>query len=114
MRREDCVLFDMLIFRCGKAFFQIADDVVDVLRADGETEGIRVDVLILELFCRELGVGGGRVNSQALHIRHVGTQRKNLQHVNESAGLLHTTLEVKGEDGRSSVGEVFSNNARSG
>ena len=97
-----------LYCRCGKALFQIGDDVVDVLRTDGETDGIRVDVLILELFCRELGVGGGgRVNDQALHIGDVCQQRENFQRVDESVSLLHTALDVKGEDGRPAVGEVF-------
>ena len=97
-----------LYCRCGKALFQIGDDVVDVLGSDGQTDGIRVDVLILELFCRELGVGGGgRVNDQALHIGDVCQQRENFQRVDESVRFFYASLDIEREDGGTAVGEVF-------
>ena len=48
-----------------------------------------------------------RVDDQALHVRHIGQQREDLQRVNESMGLLHAALDIEGEDGGAAVGEVL-------
>ena len=63
------------LFRGGEALFQIGDDVVNVLGADGEADGVGMDVLVLQLRFGELGVGGGGgVDHQRFHVRHVGQQ----------------------------------------
>ena len=105
--REDPLTCEVS-FGSGKAFFQIGNDVVDVLGADREPDRIGVDVLIVQLLWAELGVGGGgRVDHQALHVRHVGQQGEDLQSVDEGVSLLDAALDVEGEDGRAAVGEVF-------
>lgn len=43
----------------GEALLQVGDDVVDVLGADGEADGVLVDALVLQLGLAQLGVGGG-------------------------------------------------------
>ncbi len=42
-----------------EAVFQIGDDVIDVFGADGKTDGIGFDALLLLIFCADLGMGGG-------------------------------------------------------
>ena len=97
-----------LVCRCSKTFFQISDDIINVLRANGQADGVRVDVLILQFLHGKLGMGGGgRVNDEALYVRYVGKQRENFQCVDEGVGLLHATLDVKGKDRRSAVREVL-------
>ena len=95
------------LFGGCEALFQIGDDVVDMLGADGKTDGIGVNILILQLFSAQLRVGGcGRVDDQALHICDVCQQREDLQRVDEGVGFLLPTLDVKGKDAGSAVGEV--------
>ena len=51
-----------------------------MLRADGEADGIGMDVLILQLLRAQLGVRGGRrMDDQRLDIGYVGQQREDLQ-----------------------------------
>ena len=40
-----------------EALFQVGNDVVDVLRADGQADGVGLDTLIRQLLGAELGVG---------------------------------------------------------
>ena len=48
-----------------------------MLRADGESDGTGTDSLVRQFPGGELGMGGrGRVDHQALHVGHVGQQRK--------------------------------------
>lgn len=57
--------------------FQIGDDIVDVLGADGQTDGILVDLLLGQLLIVQLAVGGGSgVDDQALHVGNVCQQRE--------------------------------------
>ena len=52
-----------------KAVFQIRQNVIDMLDADGETNGARGDAGLLKFLLRQLGMGGGgRMNHQTLHI----------------------------------------------
>ncbi len=87
---------------------QVGDDVVDVLGADGEADGVLVDALVLQLGLVQLGVGGGGgVYHQRLHVGHVGQQGKDGQVVDELVGLGLAALDVEGEDGSAAVGEVL-------
>ena len=43
--------FDCLLCRRGKAFFKIGEDVVDMLGADGEADGVGLDIRRFQLLC---------------------------------------------------------------
>ncbi len=51
--------------------------------------------------------GGGRVDDQRLHVRHVGQQGKNLQIVDKLVGRSLPALDFKGKDRRAAVGEIL-------
>ena len=87
---------------------EIGKNVVDVLGADGETNGVGLDTLIGELLLGELAVGrGSRMDDQALDIGDVGQQREDLQAVNEFVRFLHAALDLEGKDRTAAVGEVL-------
>ena len=46
------------------------------------------------------------MDDQRLHIRHIGQQGEQLQRLREPLGLFLGALQLKGEDGAGSVGEV--------
>ena len=72
---------------------QVSDDIINMLRADGEADGALLDILLRQLLWGQLRMGGGvGVDDQALHIRHVGQQGEELQIVNEGEGFLLATL----------------------
>ena len=76
-----------------EACLQICDNIVDMLRADGEADGVLLDILLRQFLRGQLRMGGGvGVDDQALHIRHVGQQGEELQVVNEGEGFLLATL----------------------
>ena len=90
----------------GKALLQIGNDVIDVLGADGQADGVGLDALVQQLLGGQLGVsGGGGVNHQGLHIGHVGQQGEDFQIVDELVSLLLAALDFKGEDGSAAVGD---------
>ena len=63
------------LLHCVEAALQVGKDVVDVLGADGKADGARADILLGQLLLGQLAVGrGGRVDDQALDIRHIGQQ----------------------------------------
>ena len=97
-----------LLLDCLECLLQIGDQVVGILGTDGQADGVLVDLLLGQLGIGQLAVGGGgRVDDKALHIRHVGQQRENLQVVDEGKGLLAAALDVKGKDGCAAVGEIL-------
>ena len=58
----------------SEALFEVGDDIVDVLRADGKADGRRRDALIEQLFLGELCVRRGRrMDDEGLHVRDVCT-----------------------------------------
>ena len=76
-----------------------------MLGADGQADGVLIDLLLGQLLIVQLAVGGGgRVDDKALHVRYVGQQREDLQVINEGKGLLAAALDVKGKDGCTAVG----------
>ena len=91
-----------------EAGFQIGKDIINVLGADGQADGVLVDLLLGQLGIGQLAVsGGGRVDDKALHVRYVGQQREDLQVVDELECFLTAALDVEGEDGSAAVGEVL-------
>ena len=92
----------------GEPLLQVADDVVNVLRTNGQADGVGPDALIQQLLRAELGVGGGGgVDDQGLHVGHIGQQGEDLQAVDKLVGLGRAALDFKGEDGRAAVGEIL-------
>ena len=66
------------------------------------------DPLIRQLFFRQLGMGGaGRMNDQRFHIRHIGQQRKNRKMINELAGSIGGSSDLKSKDGSAPTGKIF-------
>ena len=99
---------DLLTADGCEACLQIGNDIIDVLGADGQADGVLVDLLLGQLGIGQLAVGGGgRVDNKALHVRHVGQQREDLQVVDEGKGFLAAALDVKGKDGCAAVGEIL-------
>ena len=91
-----------------KTGFEVGEDVVDVLSADGQADGVLVDLLLGQFGVVQLAVGGGsRVDDQALHVGHVGQQGEDLQVVDELEGLLAAALDIKGKDGAPPLGKYF-------
>ena len=46
-------------FHSGKALFQVGNDVINMLGADREADGVGLDALVEQLLSRKLAVGGG-------------------------------------------------------
>ena len=91
-----------------EACLEVSDDVVDMLGADGQTDGVLIDLLLGQLRISQLAVGsGGRVDDEALDVGHVCQQGEDLQVVDELEGFLTAALDVEGEDGSAAVGEVL-------
>lgn len=76
-----------------KFLFQIGKNIVDMLGADGQADGVGLDALIRQLRGSQLGVGGGRgMNHQGLPIGSIGKQRGDFQIVDELVRLLLAAL----------------------
>ena len=91
-----------------KTGFEVGEDVVDVFGADGQADGVLVDLLLGQFGVVQLAVGGGsRVDDQTLHVGHVGQQGEDLQVVDELEGLLAAALDMKGKDGGTAVGKIL-------
>ena len=43
----------------GKALFQVCQNILNMLRADGQPDGVGFDAAFQQLLLRQLGVGGG-------------------------------------------------------
>lgn len=79
-----------------------------MLGADGQADGVLVDLLLGQLGVGQLTVGGGgRVDDKALHVCHVGQQREDLQVINEGKGLLAAALDVKVKMDAPPLGKYF-------
>ena len=84
------------------------DQILRLLDPDGKPDGVGPDALIQQLLGGKLGVGGGgRVDDKGFYIRHVGQKRENFQAVNKFVGFRLTAIDLKGEDGRATVGEIL-------
>ena len=97
-----------LLVQRGEGLLQIPNDVLGVLGTDGKTDRGGRDVLLGKLLGRELGVrGGSRVHDERLDVGHVGEQREHLQVIDELPSGLLATLNLKGKDRGTAVGEVL-------
>ena len=94
--------------QCCKRLLQIGNDIINMLRADGKANGAAADAHIRQFFIGQLGMGGGcGMDHQNLDIRHVGQQGEHLQLVNEPEGLRLPPLDLKGENGSTTVRKVL-------
>ena len=92
---------------CGEAPLQVGEDVVDVLCAHRQADGVGPDPLVLQLLWGQLAVGGGgRVDHQALGVGHIGQQGEQLQAVNEPVGLPDAAPDLKGQNGTAPLGKI--------
>ena len=98
-----------ILFRHGgEALFKIVDDIVDMLRADGEADGVLMDTCGVKLLLGKLRMGSGRgMDNQRLYVGHVREQREDLQSVDEAERLILAALYIKGEYGTAAVGEIL-------
>ena len=86
---------DLLTADSCEACLQIGNDIIDVLGADGQADGVLVDLLLGQLLIVQLAVGGGSgVDDKALHIRNVCQQREDLQVIDELECFLAAALDV--------------------
>ena len=91
-----------------EGLIQVCNDVVDIFCTDGQSDGIRFDSLIVQLFRSQLGVSCTcRVDYQRFHVCYVSQQREDLQSVDKVFRILFTALDVECEDGTSTVREVL-------
>ena len=80
-----------------------------MLSADGQADGILIDLLLGQLFVIQLAVGGGsRVDDQTLHISNVCQQGEDLQVIDELECFLAAAFDVEGKDGAPPLGKYFS------
>lgn len=87
--------------------FDVGDQVIDMLRADGEAHRGGRDPLRGQLLGRKLRVGGRRrVDHQRLHVGDVRKQREDLQRVDETVRLLLTAADLEGEDRAAALREI--------
>ena len=92
----------------GESGIKGLDKVVDVLGADGKSDGVRLDPLLQKLGLGELGVRrGSRVDNQRLNVRNVGKQGEYRQVVDELLCVRRSSLYLEGEDGSAAVREVL-------
>ena len=93
--------------------FEVGDDIVDVLGADGQADGVLIDLLLGQLLVVQLAVGGGsRVDDKALYVGDIGQKGEDLQVVDELEGFLTAALDIKGKDGSAAVRGNTSRTAR--
>lgn len=79
-----------------------------MLGAGGQADGVRMDVLLLQLLCRALAVrGGSRMDNQRLYVCNICQNGENLQRINELLCFLFAALDVEGENGACTVREVL-------
>ena len=80
----------------SKALFQISNNIIDMLSADGQADGVGLNALIQQLLGAQLAVSGSRrMDDQALHISHVGQQGEDFQVIDELVGFFLTALDFK-------------------
>ena len=91
-----------------KAVFEVCDDVVDMLCADGKTDGILMDSRGFELFFGKLRMSSrSRMDNKGFYIRHICKQGENLQSVNETEGFLFAALDIECKNRTAAVGEIL-------
>ena len=87
---------------------QGGDQILHILRSDGQADGVGFDALIQKFLIRQLAVGRGvGMNHQRFHVRHIGQQGEDGQIVNELLRGIAVTLDLEGEDAAAAVREIL-------
>ena len=95
-----------------KGLIEIVNDIIDVLRADGQANRVLRNALIRQLCVRQLGMRRRRrVNDKALHVRDVRQQRENFQAVDKLVRFLLLPLMLKVKMDAPPFGKYFSYSA---
>ena len=101
MFKQICEIYSL------ECLLQIGQDIVDMLRSDGQAHRAWPDAGLGQLLLAHLGMGGtGRMDGQGLDVRHIGQQGKHLQPVDEGPGRLGAAPDFEGEDGAGPFGEI--------
>lgn len=80
-----------------------------MLSADGQADGVLIDLLLGQLFVIQLAVGGGsRVDDQTLHISNVCQQGEDLQVIDKLECFLAAALMLKVKMDAPPLGKYFS------
>ena len=67
--------FIPFLFGVSEAVFQVGQDIVNMLSADGKPDGVGADARFQLGLPAELGMGGGRwMNHQGFHIRTLASR----------------------------------------
>lgn len=92
-----------------EGLIQVCNDIVDIFCTDGQSDGIRFDSLIVQLFPQSAGSELYlRVDYQRFHVCYVSQQREDLQSVNKVFRILFATLDVECEDEPAPFGKYLS------
>ena len=96
------------LFDCFECRVKRGNQVLHILRADGEADRVRLDALVQKLLVRQLAVGRGvGMDDQGLHICHIGQQGEDSQVVDELLGGAAVSLDLKGKDAAAPIGEIL-------
>ena len=88
----------LFLSHCLKGSLQRRNEILCLLNAHGQADGVGLDILLQKLLLCALAVGGGRrVNHQGFHVRHIRQQGENGQVVDKGLGRLRISLDLKGE-----------------
>ena len=106
-----CTLAALFLLYRSKSPFQIFQKIFNMLRPHRQPDRILADSLFLQFFFCQLGMRRrGGMDHQAFHIRYISQQRKNLQMINKSMGLLLSTFISKVKIDPPPLGKYFSYN----
>ena len=102
MKALKCACSDLV-----EGLSEVVQDVVDMLRTDGQPDGGWRDVLLGQFLRAHLRVGGGiGVDDEALHVGHIRQQREDLQRIDEAPSLFLSAFDLEGENAAAAIGEV--------
>jgi len=91
-----------------KSLCQVINYVINMLDAYWQTYRTGVDILVGELFGRQLRVSCRRgVDYQWFNIGNVGEEWEYLQAVDKAISFLLSAIDFEGEDRTAAIGEVF-------
>lgn len=87
------------ILHSGERLLQVIQDILYVLCPYRQPDRIGQDPLLTLFIFTQLRMGGrSRMNHQALHIGHIGQQRKQLQMIDEAMRFFYAAADIEGED----------------
>ena len=98
----------IFLIECLERLIEVVDDVIDVLRTDGEADGRRRDAGGEKLFFAHLGVRRGcRMDDERFDVGDVREQGEDFEVVDELLCRLGAALDFKREDRDAAIREIF-------